>query len=277
MSSLPSATPSPFPPPSPAINYDDDSAYFNSFPCGVRFCPHDDELIDHYLQKKVMKQELPKNRIPEIELYKYDPDHLAVKEDSTSPQTSRAPDDMKLDEWVLCKIYKHSRKSMEEAHNNGRQSQGEHVDMQIGGDGDRVDGNGQDFAPLNVRDNSSLPEDAYNNSDKRDGCTDLINPPDVDETDHSLHLYDLGPLLPDNFSYFPNISFGDGDPNSLVEPVSFMTPMPFTESFEPENCDVFNTNDVDSFDFDVGDYLLDTSEIPPSSSDDKPDITDGTS
>ncbi|KAJ4950482.1 hypothetical protein NE237_027314 [Protea cynaroides] len=173
---------------------DPDSAYFNSFPVGVRFRPHDDELIVNYLQKKVMKQQLPKNRIREIELYNHDPDYLAnrysscsekewyyftqrnrryqngkrpnrgvgngywkatggdvkiksngklvgykktlvfyygnpsqgdktnwimqeyrVKEDSTTPQTaSRSPDDMKLGDWVLCKIYEHKSKSTEE-------------------------------------------------------------------------------------------------------------------------------------------------------------------
>ncbi|KAJ4951195.1 hypothetical protein NE237_028027 [Protea cynaroides] len=156
---------------------DPDSAYFNSFPVGVRFRLHDDELIVNYQQKKVMKQQLPNNRIREIELYNHDPDHLANRYSSCGekewyyftqrnrryqngkrpnrgvgngywkatggdvkiksngklvgykktnwimqeyrvkeapPPASRPPDDMKLGDWVLCKIYKHKSKSTEE-------------------------------------------------------------------------------------------------------------------------------------------------------------------
>ncbi|KAJ4981303.1 hypothetical protein NE237_032140 [Protea cynaroides] len=58
-------------------DYDYNDAYFNSFPSGFRFCPHDYELIVHYLQKKIMKQQLPINRIREVEFYNYEPEYLA--------------------------------------------------------------------------------------------------------------------------------------------------------------------------------------------------------
>ncbi|KAJ4957733.1 hypothetical protein NE237_024844 [Protea cynaroides] len=55
---------------------DDVSAYFNSFPPGIRFCPYDDELIVHYLMKKLLNQELPRNLISEVKLYNHTPEYL---------------------------------------------------------------------------------------------------------------------------------------------------------------------------------------------------------
>ncbi|KAF2294214.1 hypothetical protein GH714_008374 [Hevea brasiliensis] len=65
---------------------DDDEKYVNSLPVGYRFAPHDDELILHYLLKKIKKLPLPRNRIHErrewfwvsylliyIEYFVYDP------------------------------------------------------------------------------------------------------------------------------------------------------------------------------------------------------------
>ncbi|KAJ4840306.1 hypothetical protein Tsubulata_022052 [Turnera subulata] len=54
-----------------------DHEYFKTFPPGYRFCPFDDELIEHYLKKKVNNEALPKNRIVDVELYKSNPDKLA--------------------------------------------------------------------------------------------------------------------------------------------------------------------------------------------------------
>ncbi|CAK7331062.1 unnamed protein product [Dovyalis caffra] len=66
------------PPPPPRFsNYHDDDHYFNSFPPGYRFSPHDDELVLHYLSKKVRGLPLPRNRIFEVTLYQHDPEFLA--------------------------------------------------------------------------------------------------------------------------------------------------------------------------------------------------------
>ena len=43
------------------------------FPPGFRFHPSDEELIVHYLQKKVTSHPLPESVIAEIDLYKYNP------------------------------------------------------------------------------------------------------------------------------------------------------------------------------------------------------------
>ncbi|KAG6682581.1 hypothetical protein I3842_13G150000 [Carya illinoinensis] len=70
---------------------DDESNNFNSnskiqelevlstFSPGFRFCPTDEELIVFYLQKKVLNQPLPLNKIVEVNLYAYNPDFLAAK------------------------------------------------------------------------------------------------------------------------------------------------------------------------------------------------------
>ncbi|KAJ9166498.1 hypothetical protein P3X46_021245 [Hevea brasiliensis] len=60
-----------------ASDFDED-AYFDSFPAGYRFKPYDEELVVHYLKKKIMNKPLPPNRIKEVELYKYNPDTLAA-------------------------------------------------------------------------------------------------------------------------------------------------------------------------------------------------------
>ncbi|XP_024190391.1 NAC domain-containing protein 2-like [Rosa chinensis] len=51
--------------------------YLNSLPPGYRFAPTDAELILYYLQKKILKQELPLNKIREIDIYQHDPQYLA--------------------------------------------------------------------------------------------------------------------------------------------------------------------------------------------------------
>ncbi|PHT68672.1 NAC transcription factor [Capsicum annuum] len=47
------------------------------FPPGYRFCPHDEELIIHYLKKKVMNELLPHDKIKEVNLYKHSPQELS--------------------------------------------------------------------------------------------------------------------------------------------------------------------------------------------------------
>ncbi|OIS96165.1 PREDICTED: NAC transcription factor 29-like [Nicotiana attenuata] len=56
------------------VNYVDDSFVF---PPGYRFCPHDEELIIHYLKKRVMNERLPHDKIKEVNLYKYSPQELS--------------------------------------------------------------------------------------------------------------------------------------------------------------------------------------------------------
>ncbi|CAK7331056.1 unnamed protein product [Dovyalis caffra] len=63
-------------PPRFSNNHDDDR-YFKSFPPGYRFSPHDDELVLHYLSKKVRGLPLPRNRIVDVTLYQHDPEFLA--------------------------------------------------------------------------------------------------------------------------------------------------------------------------------------------------------
>ncbi|KAF2299759.1 hypothetical protein GH714_003172 [Hevea brasiliensis] len=64
-----------------ASNYLED-AYLDSFPPGYRFKPYDEELVVHYLKKKIMNEPLPPNRIKEVELYKYNPETLAANHKS---------------------------------------------------------------------------------------------------------------------------------------------------------------------------------------------------
>ncbi|OIT33740.1 nac domain-containing protein 68 [Nicotiana attenuata] len=47
------------------------------FPPGYRFCPRDDELIVHYLKKKVMNEPLPSNEIKEVNLCMHSPQQLS--------------------------------------------------------------------------------------------------------------------------------------------------------------------------------------------------------
>ncbi|KAK4486019.1 hypothetical protein RD792_008681 [Penstemon davidsonii] len=53
--------------------------YVKVFPPGYRFHPTDDELIIHYLKKKTMNEPIPCNKIPEVNIYKYNPQQLSEK------------------------------------------------------------------------------------------------------------------------------------------------------------------------------------------------------
>ncbi|XP_057479787.1 NAC domain-containing protein 1-like [Actinidia eriantha] len=48
------------------------------FPPGYRFCPTDSELIVYYLQKKVLNMPLPHDKIKDVNLYSYNPQHLTA-------------------------------------------------------------------------------------------------------------------------------------------------------------------------------------------------------
>nr|UBT01688.1 NAC transcription factor 84 [Litchi chinensis] len=51
--------------------------YWKKFPVGYRFCPRDEELLVHYLRKKVLNHPLPPNKIAEVNIYNHNPEDLA--------------------------------------------------------------------------------------------------------------------------------------------------------------------------------------------------------
>ncbi|KAI3716678.1 hypothetical protein L1987_67715 [Smallanthus sonchifolius] len=142
-----------------------ETAYLDSLPIGYRFLPTDEELIVHYLWKKIKNENLPKNRISDANVYGNHPKDLAGTKYGRGTRPSRSAgsgywkatgldravkvngtkiggrknlvyyeghqpkgtktswmmheyvvegygrqrlglDDMKLDDYVLCKIYK---------------------------------------------------------------------------------------------------------------------------------------------------------------------------
>lgn len=52
-------------------------ALMKSFPPGFRFYPTDNELITHYLEKKIANLPLEPNKIYEMNVYKYNPETIA--------------------------------------------------------------------------------------------------------------------------------------------------------------------------------------------------------
>ncbi|KAJ4975803.1 hypothetical protein NE237_000909 [Protea cynaroides] len=207
----------------------DDAAYFNSFPIGFRFCPFDDELINGYLMKKVMNKPLPRNRIPEIELSKHNPEHLAG---STIPKTSRGPNDMKLDDWVLCRIYrKPDKSSTNEAPKRKRKG------------GDSSDGCEDSGPILNPTDNYNMPEMECNNDGKMDDYMYLSKKKKMDDNMGFINQSGETCGFVHNFSYQSNIRFVYEDPSSFAEP-SVSSPMDFIEDMNQlSSCSTWPAND----------------------------------
>ncbi|KAE8009907.1 hypothetical protein FH972_006313 [Carpinus fangiana] len=119
-------------------------AYFESIPPGWRFRPTKRHLLQ-YLKAKILNKPLPGNRIPEVDLYAHHPQDLVeIKVDdkiigyqnSLDYYEGKNPNDrtdwkmhelrmtndiappikiggqgMKLNDWVLCKVYENSRKA----------------------------------------------------------------------------------------------------------------------------------------------------------------------
>ena len=56
-----------------------DDSYFYSFPTGYRFRPTHEDLIFHYLMKKVKGEPSPPHRIFDVDLYQYHPEYLTSK------------------------------------------------------------------------------------------------------------------------------------------------------------------------------------------------------
>ncbi|KAI4325541.1 hypothetical protein MLD38_030926 [Melastoma candidum] len=97
----------------------------SSLPPGFRFHPTDEELVLHYLRRKVASAPLPVSIIAEVDIYKFNPWDLprrpprGVKTnwimheyrltESSAYRPVRAKDSsMRLDNWVLCRIYEKS-------------------------------------------------------------------------------------------------------------------------------------------------------------------------
>nr|DAD45178.1 TPA_asm: hypothetical protein HUJ06_003408 [Nelumbo nucifera] len=55
---------------------------FSDIPPGFRFTPSDEELVVSYLQKKLLKDRLPKNKIEVVSLYDYSPQALTEKHET---------------------------------------------------------------------------------------------------------------------------------------------------------------------------------------------------
>ncbi|KAF9670217.1 hypothetical protein SADUNF_Sadunf13G0045400 [Salix dunnii] len=75
----------------------------SSLPPGFRFHPTDEELILHYLKKKLASTPFPVSVIADVDIYKFDPWDL--------PDYTLLIRDLFvlfLDDWVLCRIYKKS-------------------------------------------------------------------------------------------------------------------------------------------------------------------------
>ncbi|KAJ4981398.1 hypothetical protein NE237_032235 [Protea cynaroides] len=243
-------------------DYDYNDAYFNSFPSGFRFCPHDYELIVHYLQKKIMKQQLPINRIREVEFYNYEPEYLAQNQV----------------ENVEIQIGVHNAENQVEnveiqigVHN--AENQVENVEIQIE-NGDGCEGN-ENSVPTNAPNNSNSLETTSNFNDDMEAYMGSIDLPCVNENNNSLHLpcvnennnslhlpcvnennnslqCNLAPLPLESlflltnydFSYRPNITNGYGDPVSVVEPISSNPPMHFPKVYQQGTDNVLPENYV---------------------------------
>ncbi|XP_042478748.1 NAC domain-containing protein 19-like [Macadamia integrifolia] len=156
-------------------------------------------------------------------------------------QTIRAPNDMKLDDCVLCKMYKKPEKP--EAQDTEIQAKDANTRIETG---DHSDVGDENHVPANTDyNNSNSSRMLCSYSDRMDNCMGLINPSGWDESGHSLQ-YNLPPepnqMLTGNYPYQSNINFGYGDPgNSVLQPISFMPPaIHFMESNYQETGNVYN-------------------------------------
>ncbi|KAK4430014.1 NAC domain-containing protein 1 [Sesamum alatum] len=76
----------------------------SGLPPGFRFHPTDEELIMHYLRNQATSRPCPVSIIPEVDIYKFDPWELPGYESRSQPLKQNGS--MRLDDWVLCRIYK---------------------------------------------------------------------------------------------------------------------------------------------------------------------------
>jgi len=53
-------------------------AQASNVPTGYRFSPNDDDLVVHYLKKKILGQQLPADVIPTTDVYASSPDKLPL-------------------------------------------------------------------------------------------------------------------------------------------------------------------------------------------------------
>ncbi|XP_043693179.1 NAC domain-containing protein 2-like [Telopea speciosissima] len=191
-----------------------------------------------------------------------------VKESATN-RTNRGPNDMMLDEWVLCRIYRKPDKSLRRVHN--AEIQAEDVDILIENN-DLCDVDDEDSGPANTPNNSNLSEMECNYSDMMGNYMGLINPSGEGENDfnHSLQ-YNLP--LPNSESY--HMFTGYGDFISSVEPISVNPPMYLVENYYQLSslatghayCDYLDFKQENSYmlpqnDFSNKDYLDHFSSFP---------------
>ncbi|XP_027155842.1 NAC domain-containing protein 16-like [Coffea eugenioides] len=66
------------------ILHENSQNFLDSMPRGYRFCPTDEELIVHYLRKRIAKAPLPLNRIHEANVYGHNPQELTNRYRSDS-------------------------------------------------------------------------------------------------------------------------------------------------------------------------------------------------
>nr|XP_027071689.1 NAC domain-containing protein 71-like [Coffea arabica] len=69
------------PVPQGIILHENSQNFLDSMPRGYRFCPTDEELIVHYLRKRIAKAPLPLNRIHEANVYGHNPQELTMTVD----------------------------------------------------------------------------------------------------------------------------------------------------------------------------------------------------
>ncbi|KAL4341361.1 hypothetical protein GQ457_08G005620 [Hibiscus cannabinus] len=84
----------------------------SSLPPGFRFHPTDEELILHYLMKKLSSSPFSVSIIADVDIYKSDPwdlpDKAVFGEKECHRPLNSKDGSMRLDDWVLCRIYKKS-------------------------------------------------------------------------------------------------------------------------------------------------------------------------
>ncbi|KAB1225565.1 NAC transcription factor 29 [Morella rubra] len=98
------------------------SWFLDTIPPEFRFVPTDEELVLYYLLPKLKNFPLPAYPIPEVNLYGHSPDYFAgsppngkktlwLMKEYTVGAPQPANQSMRLDDWVLCVIYKRPEKS----------------------------------------------------------------------------------------------------------------------------------------------------------------------
>ncbi|CAA2988629.1 NAC transcription factor 29-like [Olea europaea subsp. europaea] len=191
-----------------------DDEHFRPLTADFRFKPTHDELIVHYLMKKIKKEELPRNKINVINLYEFNPEILArantiVKHNGVDvgsrktlvyyegkppiktswimheytvnnplPVQKSSASNMKLDDWVLCRIRKNENRKQKRDHE------------------------------IQESDHNNTDEDACHQENKHGALEDSMH----DAPEDNLPYYKLkiplvDPFINDNYQSLPNVAF----------------------------------------------------------------------